>query len=93
MSDEKNGKSFRIRVLVRPRPEILDPQGKAITQALERLGLAGISSVRAGKAFDLEIAADDVDAALERATQTARRLLANPVTEDYEVVAIGEGTR
>lgn len=84
--------TFGVRVLVRPRPEILDPQGKAIGQALGRLGFDGVESVRAGKAFELEIRAPDAAAAVARASEMAEKLLANPVTEDFEVAVVEGGS-
>ena len=68
-----------------PKPEILDPQGKAVTGALARLGFAGMS-VRQGKRFELEVDGEVDAAVLERAAEAARTLLSNPVIED--VVAV-----
>jgi phosphoribosylformylglycinamidine synthase len=64
------------------KPEILDPQGQAVANALPRLGVTGVSSVRIGKRIEIEFsgAAD-----LERAREIADRLLANPVIEDFTV--------
>ena len=72
----------RVVVDVMPKPEILDPQGQAVTGALARLGVAGVADVRQGKHFELEV--DDAvdDATLER---IAGQLLANPVVEDWTV--------
>ncbi len=76
---------FRVRVLVFPRGEILDPQGKAIAAALLRLGFAEVGGVRAGKAFDLVLAAPDRAEAERGARSMCEQLLANTVVEDYEV--------
>jgi phosphoribosylformylglycinamidine synthase len=76
----------RGRVVVYPRREVLDPQGKAIRSALERSGFEGVSEVRAGKSFDVEVEAPDQDAARAALRAMAERLLANTVVEDYEVV-------
>jgi phosphoribosylformylglycinamidine synthase subunit PurS len=65
------------------KPEILDPQGQAILAALPKLGFAGVTSVRQGKRFELELS-DDVDAA-HQAREIAATLLANPVIEDYAI--------
>jgi len=73
------------RVRVMPRPEILDPQGKAIGSALERLGFAEVEQVRAGKSFDLVVAAPDRGSARERLERMCSELLANPIIEDYEL--------
>jgi len=81
----------RIVVEVMPKPEILDPQGKAVAGALPRLGLDGFVSVRQGKRFELEIDGDVDDAALEQARQAAEMLLSNPVIEDVvRVVALDD---
>ena len=81
---------FRLEVRVRPRPGILDPQGKAIHHALNSLGWEGVDDVRVGKAIYLDLAADDADAAIEAAEAMCRKLLANPVTETFEVSLVEE---
>ncbi len=72
----------RVVVNVMPKAEILDPQGQAIVGALARLGHAGISDVRQGKRFELEVD-DSVDD--EALAQIAESLLANTVIEDWTV--------
>ncbi|MCX2728692.1 phosphoribosylformylglycinamidine synthase subunit PurS [Saccharopolyspora sp. NFXS83] len=72
----------RVVVDVMPKQEILDPQGQAVATALPRLGYAGISEVRQGKRFELEVADDVDDATL---AQIAETLLANPVIEEWTV--------
>jgi phosphoribosylformylglycinamidine synthase len=72
----------RVIVDVMPKPEILDPQGQAIVRALPGLGFAGVTSVRQGKRFEIEI--DGGDAA-DIARQAAEALLANPAIEDFTV--------
>jgi phosphoribosylformylglycinamidine synthase subunit PurS len=72
----------RVVVDVVMKPEILDPQGQAILNALGRLGIEGVSSVRQGKHFELEVAEDLDDAELIRIADT---LLANPVIEDFTI--------
>jgi len=74
----------RVIVDVMPKPEILDPQGKAVHGALPRLGLTGVTDVRQGKRFELEIAAIDDDTIAE-VHRIAETLLSNPVIEDYTV--------
>ena len=64
------------------KPEILDPQGQAILGALGRLGITGVTSVRQGKHFELDVEDGVDDATL---TQLADTLLANPVIEDFAV--------
>lgn len=73
----------RVVVEVMPKQEILDPQGQAIHRALGRLGHEGVSDVRQGKRFELEVSDDISDAELEK---IADSLLANTVIEDWKVV-------
>ena len=81
----------RIVVEVMPKPEILDPQGKAVAGALPRLGLGGFVSVRQGKRFELEVDGEVDEAALDQARKAAETLLSNPVIEDVvRVAAIDE---
>ena len=75
----------RVVVNVMPKPEILDPQGKAVTGALKRLGLDGMT-VRQGKRFEVEVDGEVTPEVLERVSQAAEKLLANTVIEAYEVV-------
>lgn len=75
----------RVVVEVMPKEEILDPQGQAIHRALGRLGHGGVSDVRQGKRFELEVAEDVSDAELE---EIASGLLANTVIEDWKVVRV-----
>ena len=77
----------RVVVDVMLKPEILDPQGQAIVGALGRLGHSGISSVRQGKHFELELDGPADAAALERIRELALTLLSNPVIEDFVVRA------
>ncbi|MCX6399008.1 MAG: phosphoribosylformylglycinamidine synthase subunit PurS [Propionibacteriales bacterium] len=74
----------RVVVSVMPKPEILDPQGKAVLGALPRLGFTGVSDVRQGKRFEIEIAEVN-DAVLAEVRQMAETLLSNPVIENYTV--------
>jgi phosphoribosylformylglycinamidine synthase subunit PurS len=74
----------RVVVEVMPKPEILDPQGKAVTGALGRLGFTGIA-VRQGKRFELEIEGELSDERLDQVRMAAETLLANPVIETYDV--------
>ncbi len=76
----------RVVVSVMPKPEILDPQGKAVHKALPRLGYTGITDVRQGKRFELEVDGEVTEAALVEIHELAETLLSNPVIEDFEVV-------
>jgi phosphoribosylformylglycinamidine synthase PurS subunit len=75
----------RVVVEVMLKPEILDPQGKAVSGALERLGLGGVSSVRQGKRFELELEGEASPDRLAEVRDVAAALLANPVIEDYTI--------
>jgi len=75
----------RVVVDVMPKGEILDPAGKAVTEALPRLGFGGVTSVRVGRRFELELDGDVDDARLEQVREMAAALLANPVIEDFVV--------
>jgi phosphoribosylformylglycinamidine synthase len=69
----------KVRVLIRPKQGILDPQGKAVERALPALGFDGVSEVRVGRLVELEAATEaDLDSLCEK-------LLANPLIEDYEI--------
>jgi phosphoribosylformylglycinamidine synthase subunit PurS len=72
----------RVVVEVMLKPEILDPQGQAVANALSRLGVNGVQSVRIGKRVEIEFTADPD---LEQARHIADMLLANPVIEDFTV--------
>ncbi len=78
----------RIVVDVMPKPEILDPQGKAIAGALPRLGLSGFTGVRQGKRFELSVEGDVTPEILEQARTAAATLLSNPVIEDVTRVEV-----
>jgi phosphoribosylformylglycinamidine synthase subunit PurS len=75
----------RVIVDVMLKPEILDPQGQAIARALPRLGFSGVSSVRQGKRFEIDLEGPADDAALAEVRKMAETLLANTVIEDYTV--------
>ncbi|MDO4609827.1 phosphoribosylformylglycinamidine synthase subunit PurS [Corynebacterium sp.] len=77
----------RVVVHVMPKAEILDPQGQAVQRALGRIGVSGVSDVRQGKRFELEVDETVTDADLDNLAAT---LLANTVIEDYEVVREAE---
>lgn len=72
-------------VNVMPKAEILDPQGKAVVRALDLIGVEGVSDVRQGKRFELEVDESVTAADLEKIAEV---LLANTVIEDYEVVGV-----
>ena len=76
---------MKARVTVYPRREILDPQGKAIRDALNRVGFPAVEDVRAGKSFEISLGTEDPEAAGRELREMCERLLANTVVEDYSV--------
>lgn len=76
---------MRARVYVMPKAGVLDPQGKAIGNALEGLGFAGVTDVRAGKVIELDLAESDPAKAKSAAEDMARKLLVNTVIESFRV--------
>jgi phosphoribosylformylglycinamidine synthase subunit PurS len=80
----------RVVVDVMPKPEILDPQGKAVAGALSRLGFTEFAGARQGKRFELDVEGDVTDEVLERAREAAVTLLSNPVIEDVVRVAAAD---
>ena len=82
---------MKARVTVYPRREILDPQGQAIRQALERSGFAEVREVRAGKSFELELGDIDAAAAADRVGAMCEQLLANTVVEEYAIELVDGG--
>lgn len=81
---------LKARVTVYPRAEVLDPQGKAISQALGRVGFNEVVDVRAGKSFQIAMRGDDRGAAEERLRGMCEALLANTVIEDYAIELLSE---
>ena len=79
---------FRVAVHVVPRKGLLDPQGKAVADALHTLGFAGVTSVHVGRHLVLELTAATEGDAREQATRMCAQLLANPVTEDFELASV-----
>jgi len=77
--------TYTVRVKVMPLKDLLDPQGKAVMGGLQNLGLNTITDVRIGKHIDLQIEANSEEEALTSAEDAAKKLLANPVMEVYEL--------
>ena len=82
----------KVVVDVMPKPEILDPQGKAVLGALPRLGFSGVSEVRQGKRFELEVTGEVTEAVLASVHEMAATLLSNPVIENYSVSVVAPST-
>ena len=76
---------YRLEVRVKPRPGLLDPQGKAVEHALDSLGFSGVEAVRQGKYIELELSECDPQKAEADVKQMCERLLANTVIENYDI--------
>jgi phosphoribosylformylglycinamidine synthase len=83
--------AYTVEIRVMPRAALLDPQGQAVEHALHALGFGDVAQVRVGKHLVLEVKAATQEEALAQARTMCDRLLANPVTEDYELAV--EATR
>jgi len=79
-----------VRVLVRLKPGILDVQGAAVKRALGGLGFADLEDLRIGKVVDLAIDANGGEHARARVDEMCRKLLANPILEDYTIEVVGD---
>jgi len=78
----------KVRVLVRLKPSILDVQGAAVKRALGGLGFAEVTDLRVGKVIDIELQAATVAEARQRADEMCKKLLANPLLEDYTIETV-----
>lgn len=76
---------FTVQIKVMPLKDLLDPQGKAVMGGLQNLGLNNVTDVRIGKHIDLQVETDTKEAAQSIAEEAAKKLLANPVMEVYEI--------
>ncbi|HSN59942.1 MAG TPA: phosphoribosylformylglycinamidine synthase subunit PurS [Ferruginibacter sp.] len=76
---------FTAQVKVMPLKDLLDPQGKAVLGGLQNLEITKVADVRIGKHIDLQIEAENKEEAIDIATEAAKKLLANPVMEMFEV--------
>lgn len=81
-------KSFRVSVHIVPRKGLLDPQGKAVADALHTLGFQAVSDVHVGRHLLIDTTASDAAAAEASVREMCARLLANPVTEDFEIAGV-----
>jgi phosphoribosylformylglycinamidine synthase PurS subunit len=81
-------KKFRIAVHIVPRKGLLDPQGKAVADALHTLGFKAVGDVHVGRHLVIETDAADAKAAESSVREMCGRLLANPVTEDFEIAGV-----
>ena len=77
---------MKVKVIVTPKNGVLDPQGKAIQQTLNGMGFSSVREVRQGKYFNIEIIEKDEAKAKSRAEDMCKKLLANLVIEDYQII-------
>lgn len=77
--------TYTVQIKVMPLKELLDPQGKAVMGGLSNLGLNDITDVRIGKHISLQVEAASEEAARSQAEEAAKKLLANPVMEYFEI--------
>jgi phosphoribosylformylglycinamidine synthase len=80
--------SYRIGVHIVPRRGILDPQGKTVADALHTLGFSAVKDVHVGRHIIVELDARDQKTAEQSTRDMCQRLLANPVTEDFEIASV-----
>jgi phosphoribosylformylglycinamidine synthase PurS subunit len=80
----------RFEVLISLRSGLLDPQGKAVEGALPAMGWTNVSDIRVGKHVELTVDAGSLDEARAQVEEMARRLLSNPVIEDFRIIAAEE---
>jgi len=77
--------TYTVQVKVMPLKELLDPQGKAVLNGLQNLGLNNVEEVRVGKTIELQVNADSKEKAKELAEEASKKLLSNPVMEYFEI--------
>ncbi|WP_457620203.1 phosphoribosylformylglycinamidine synthase subunit PurS [Methanopyrus sp.] len=77
-----------VEVRVSLKPKALDPEGETVKRALHRLGYEEVEDVRTAKVYRIELDIDDEEEAVELVDEMCRRLLANPVVEDYEIEVV-----
>jgi phosphoribosylformylglycinamidine synthase len=85
--------NVKFEVLVQLKPGLLDPQGKAVEGSLPAMGWNNVSGVRVGRHVELTIEAESERAAQEQAEDLARRLLSNPVIEDFQILRAEQAGR
>ena len=82
---------MNVRVLVRLKPSILDPQGATVQRALNGLGFHDVRGLRVGKLIEVEVEASTEEGARRRVAEMCQKLLANPLLEDYTVETVASG--
>ena len=77
---------FTVEINIMPLKALLDPQGKAVTNSMHKIGFNEVSNVRVGKHITLEIEADSEEQAMERVNEACNKILTNPIIEGYDYV-------
>ena len=77
---------MKAKITITPKKAVLDPQGKAVQNALEHLGYSGVGAVHVGKYLEIELQGTDAEAARKQLDEACHRFLSNPVIEDYKLV-------
>ena len=77
---------MKISIIVTLKEEVFDPQGKVIQQTLDNMGFKGVSNVRQGKYFELDVDENNFQKAKSRADELCKKLLANLVIENYQII-------
>ena len=75
---------FNAEINIMPLKALLDPQGKAVTNSMQKIGFNEVSNVRVGKHITLEIETDSEEHAMERVNEACNKILTNPIIEGYE---------
>ena len=83
---------MKMKVIVTPKAAVLDPQGAAVLEAMQHLGMPGVRSVRIGRYLEIDVDGNEADVG-PRLHELCRDLLSNPVIEDYELARAEEGTK
>jgi len=78
-------REFKVKVEVKLKPVVLDPQGKTILTALHNLGYDEVEETRVGKLIELKVMDSDSERVMERVKEMCRSLLANPIIEDFDI--------
>ena len=76
---------MKAKIIITPKKAVLDPQGKAVQNALEHLGYQGITGVHVGKYLEVELNGADKESARQKIDEACHRFLSNPVIEDYKL--------
>ena len=90
MDREKNTRSFVVEVLVRFKPSIVEPQGKAVLLTAQDLGWKNVEKIRIGKLIEIFLQASSLEEVKEEIQKLADKLLYNPVIEEYRILSIEE---